>query len=46
MEDGKTCPRHGDVLVEVEIFEKTGKTTLENDMRKRKGMKLLGKLYG
>lgn len=41
--DGKTCPRHGDVSVEVTEFETTGKTTLENKMRQRKGMVLLGK---
>lgn len=27
--DGKTCPRHGDVLKAVELFEMTGKLTLE-----------------
>ena len=36
--DGKTCPRHGDVGEEVERFEETGHTTLENIMRKRKGL--------
>lgn len=40
--DGKTCPRHGDVEVEVKHFEETGKCTLENKMRERKGLKLLG----
>ena len=40
--DGKTCPRHGDVSVEVEFFEATGKTTLENKQRERLGMPLLG----
>ena len=40
--DDKICPRHGDVSEEVETFMKTGKTTLENKMRKRKGMVLLG----
>ena len=40
--DGKTCPRHGDVTEEVERFKETGHTTLENVMRKRKGLSLLG----
>jgi hypothetical protein len=43
LEDGKTCPRHGDVSVEVEKFERTGLGTLENVMRKRKGLPLLGR---
>ena len=41
--DGKTCPRHGDVSVEVARFESTGKMTLENEQRKRLGKPLLGK---
>ena len=41
--DGKTCPRHGDVHKEVEQYERTGITTLENVMRKRKGLSQLGK---
>ena len=41
--DGKTCPRHGDVSVEVERDINTGHGTLENIMRKRKGLPLLGK---
>lgn len=36
------CPRHGDVRQEVEIYRDTLKCTLENDMRKRKGLPLLG----
>ena len=40
--DGETCPRHGDVSVEVEKYRKTGHTTLENVMRKRKGLSQLG----
>ena len=40
--DGMTCPRHGDVYIEVAHFNKTGKTTLENTMRARKGKQLLG----
>ena len=39
--DGKICPRHGDVSIEVDHFSSTGECTLENDMRTRKGMKLL-----
>ena len=35
--DGKTCPRHGDVSVEVKHFNDTGKCTLENKMLERKG---------
>ncbi len=42
--DGRTCPRHGDVAAEVQTFEATGKTTLENDMRARKGWRLLGQV--
>lgn len=41
--DGKTCPRHGDVEDEVRRHIETGHSTLENIMRKRKGLKLLGK---
>ena len=41
--DGKTCPRHGDVSDEVRRFEETGRCTLENVMRKRKGLPLLEK---
>jgi len=40
--DGKTCPRHGDVADEVRRFKETGHTTLENVMRKRKGLPTLG----
>lgn len=39
--DGKTCPRHGDVSDEVARFEATGRGTLENVMRNRKGLSLL-----
>jgi len=39
---GTVCPRHGDVAKEVARYEKFGLTTLENDMRLRKGMPLLG----
>ena len=40
--DGVTCPRHGDVAPEVAWFKATGHGTLENVMRKRKGLPLLG----
>ena len=39
--DGKTCPRHGDVSVEVDRFSTTGHLTLETTMRARKGKPLL-----
>jgi len=41
--DGMTCPRHGDVEIEVAHFKATGKTTLENTMRARKGQAILGR---
>ena len=41
--DEMVCPRHGDVSVEVSTMITTGRTTLENVMRLRKGMRLLGK---
>jgi hypothetical protein len=41
--DGKTCPRHGEVQDEVQIYEQTGLLTVENAMRKRKGLSRLGK---
>jgi len=41
--DGKTCPRHGEVEEEVARFERDGSTTIENKMRERKGLPLLGK---
>lgn len=31
LENGVTCPRHGDVSKEVQTFNKTGKLTLENE---------------
>lgn len=40
--DGVTCPRHGDVSVEVERYKTAGGLTLENTMRQRKGLPLLG----
>lgn len=40
--DGHTCPRHGDVTVEVERYATTSNLTLENAMRARKGQPLLG----
>lgn len=41
MSDGHTCPLHGDVQPEIDAYRETGVTTLENNYRKRKGMKLL-----
>jgi len=41
--DGVTCPRHGDVADKVRYFVKTGRTTLENTMRRRKKKSLLGR---
>ena len=41
--DGAICPRHGNVSIEVKHFQQTGRCTLENIMRKRKGLQLLGK---
>lgn len=41
--DGVTCPRHGDVTEEVVRWEQERRGTLENVMRKRKGLPLLGK---
>ena len=40
--DGRTCPRHGDVAIEVTKFLGTNHCTIENEMRQRKGLKLLG----
>lgn len=40
--DGVTCPRHGDVSFEVEVFKKEGVLTLENDQRRRRGLLPLG----
>lgn len=31
LEDGKNCPRHGDVSKELETYERTGNLTLELD---------------
>ena len=45
LEDGITCPRHGDVSVEVEYYLQTKKCTIENDMLKRKGLPLLGREF-
>lgn len=42
LSDGKTCPRHGDVSIEVAYFDATGKLTLENDHRREKGLPVLG----
>lgn len=40
--DGHTCPRHGNVFEEVVRYKLTQLTTLENVMRKRKGLPQLG----
>jgi len=40
LKDGRTCPRHGDVSVEVERYKRTRKLTLENVMRTRKGLSI------
>ncbi len=46
LEDGKTCPRHGDVEVEVKRYEETGgHTTRENIWRERVSKPLLGINY-
>lgn len=37
-----SCPTHGDVIEEVRLFESTGLCVIENRMRKRKGLSLLG----
>lgn len=37
--DGHTCPRHGDVTIEVEKFMVNGNLTLENTMLQRKANK-------
>jgi hypothetical protein len=41
LSDGHTCPRHGDVSDEVDKYNAHGACTLENVMRKRKGLTLL-----
>lgn len=40
--DGQTCPRHGNVSQEIERYKEHGLTTLENVMRRRKGLKRWG----
>ncbi len=42
LDDGTTCPRHGDVSIEIAHFNETGELTLENKQRKRTGKPLLG----
>ena len=42
LEGGIECPRHGDVSIELSIFNKDRKLTLENDLRARRGETLLG----
>lgn len=46
LDEGTTCPRHGDVTEEVNRFRETGHYTLENAMRRRKGLPTLGKACG
>jgi hypothetical protein len=43
LSDQYDCPRHGDVAAEYAHFLFTGRLTLENRMRERKGLPLLGK---
>lgn len=31
LQDGKFCPRHGDVSKAVEIYKQTGRLTIENE---------------
>ena len=40
--ENSNCPRHGDVQKYVEAYKTTGRGTLENDMRRDKGMPILG----
>jgi len=40
--EGSICPRHGDVGDECVKFAETGKGTIENVMRQRKGLPRLG----
>lgn len=40
--DGIVCSRHGEVEIECKRFAETGKCTLENSMRIRKGLPRLG----
>lgn len=42
LEKGR-CPRHGDVRVEINEYVTTGLCVIENKMRRRKGMPLLGR---
>jgi hypothetical protein len=42
LEDGKICPRHGDVSEALALFEKSRVLTLENDLRFKRGEPLLG----
>ena len=37
------CRRHGDVSKYVEVYRETGQMTLENDMRRDRGLPLLGR---
>jgi len=44
LKDG-VCQRHGEVRDEVRFFKEHGHLTLENTMRRRKGLPLLGRLH-
>lgn len=41
--EGTVCPRHGDVEVECDVYADSGRCTLENDLRRRRGIALLGR---
>lgn len=43
LKDGKTCPRHGDVSLEVERRLETGRCTLEDKWRSLRRLPPLGK---
>jgi len=43
LEDGKTCPRHGDVEREVIRYRLGHGLTIENKYRQRRGLIILGK---
>jgi hypothetical protein len=42
LKDGIECPRHGDVSIELSVFNKDRKLTLENALRSRRGETHLG----
>jgi hypothetical protein len=41
LKDGEVCERHGDVSFEVKHLRTTGELTLENSLRRRRGLSLL-----